>query len=58
MAIHCMAGWRTAVLSNLISNVPVVLVLKLFVQSLADQQHAWLVVASHFSESGSRQFVS
>lgn len=35
----------TAVLSNLVSNVPAVLVMKPFVASLADQQRAWLVVA-------------
>ena len=42
----------TAVLSNLISNVPAVLVLKPFVQSLADQQHAWLVVAMSSTLAG------
>lgn len=35
----------TAVLSNIVSNVPAVLVLKPFLTQLADQQHAWLVVA-------------
>ncbi len=35
----------TAVLSNLVSNVPAVLVLKPFVERLADPQRAWLVVA-------------
>jgi Na+/H+ antiporter NhaD/arsenite permease-like protein len=35
----------TAVLSNLVSNVPAVLVLKPFVASLRNPQHAWLVVA-------------
>jgi Na+/H+ antiporter NhaD/arsenite permease-like protein len=35
----------TAVLSNLVSNVPAVLVLKPFVQGLKDPQSAWLVVA-------------
>jgi Na+/H+ antiporter NhaD/arsenite permease-like protein len=35
----------TAVLSNLVSNVPAVLVLKPFIAGLADPQHAWLVVA-------------
>jgi Na+/H+ antiporter NhaD/arsenite permease-like protein len=35
----------TAALSNLVSNVPAVLVLKPFVERLSDQQHAWLVVA-------------
>jgi Na+/H+ antiporter NhaD/arsenite permease-like protein len=35
----------TAVLSNLVSNVPAVLLLKSFVPNLRDPQHAWLVVA-------------
>ena len=35
----------TAVLSNVVSNVPTVLVLKPFVQALADQHTAWLTVA-------------
>jgi Na+/H+ antiporter NhaD/arsenite permease-like protein len=35
----------TAGLSNLISNVPAVLVLKPFVSSAPDPQRAWLVVA-------------
>jgi Na+/H+ antiporter NhaD/arsenite permease-like protein len=35
----------TAVLSNLVSNVPAVLVLKPFVAALPDPQRAWLVVA-------------
>jgi Na+/H+ antiporter NhaD/arsenite permease-like protein len=35
----------TAVLSNLVSNVPAVLVLKPFVASLHDPQRAWLLVA-------------
>jgi len=35
----------TAVLSNLVSNVPAVLILKPFVEPLADPQRAWLVVA-------------
>jgi Na+/H+ antiporter NhaD/arsenite permease-like protein len=35
----------TAVLSNLVSNVPAVLVLKPFVAPLADPQRAWLVIA-------------
>ena len=34
-----------AVLSNLVSNVPAVLVLKPFVANLADPQRAWLVIA-------------
>ena len=35
----------TAILSNLVSNVPAVLVLKPFVEPLADPQRAWLVIA-------------
>ena len=35
----------TAVLSNLVSNVPAVLVLKPFVQNLAEPRAAWLVLA-------------
>jgi Na+/H+ antiporter NhaD/arsenite permease-like protein len=35
----------TAVLSNVVSNVPAVLVLKPFVASLRDQQKVWLVIA-------------
>jgi Na+/H+ antiporter NhaD/arsenite permease-like protein len=35
----------TAVLSNLVSNVPAVLALKPFVAPLADPQRAWLVIA-------------
>ncbi len=35
----------TAVLSNLVSNVPAVLVLKPFVEHLQEPQRAWLVVA-------------
>jgi Na+/H+ antiporter NhaD/arsenite permease-like protein len=38
-------GAATAVLSNIVSNVPAVLVLKPFVVKLGDAQHAWLVVA-------------
>jgi Na+/H+ antiporter NhaD/arsenite permease-like protein len=35
----------TAVLSNLVSNVPAVLVMKPFLESLADPPRAWLIVA-------------
>ncbi len=38
-------GVITAVLSNIVSNVPAVLVLKPFVAELHDPQRAWLVVA-------------
>jgi len=35
----------TAVLSNLVSNVPAVMILKPFVASLHSQRHAWLTIA-------------
>ncbi len=35
----------TAVLSNIVSNVPAVLVLKPFIPTLPDARHAWLIVA-------------
>ena len=35
----------SAVLSNIVSNVPAVLVLRPFVAGLADPQRAWLVIA-------------
>jgi Na+/H+ antiporter NhaD/arsenite permease-like protein len=35
----------TALLSNLVSNIPAVLMLKPFIARLADPAHAWLVVA-------------
>jgi Na+/H+ antiporter NhaD/arsenite permease-like protein len=38
-------GLVTAVLSNVVSNVPAVLVLKPFVAALPDQRRAWLTVA-------------
>ncbi len=38
-------GLITAVLSNIVSNVPAVLVLKPFIGELHDPQRAWLVVA-------------
>jgi Na+/H+ antiporter NhaD/arsenite permease-like protein len=41
--------WRlsllTAVLSNIVSNVPAVLIMKPFIPTLADPRRAWLVVA-------------
>src|SRR5467141_2293446 len=42
----------TAVLSNLVSNVPAVLVLKTFIDPLSDQHTAWLTVAMASVESG------
>jgi Na+/H+ antiporter NhaD/arsenite permease-like protein len=38
-------GVIAAVLSNIVSNVPAVLVLKPFIPNLPDPHHAWLVVA-------------
>src|SRR6185437_11418420 len=43
-SVPILAG-LTAVLSNLVSNVPAVLVLKPFVAALRDHDRAWLVVA-------------
>ncbi len=43
-ALPVLAG-ITAILSNLVSNVPAVLVLRPFVENLADPQRAWLTVA-------------
>jgi Na+/H+ antiporter NhaD/arsenite permease-like protein len=42
----------TAVLSNLVSNVPAVLVLKAFMTQQADPQRAWLVVAMAVTLAG------
>src|SRR5215470_1972265 len=42
----------TAVLSNIISNVPAVLALKPFVLGLADQQRVWLVIAMSATLAG------
>ena len=47
----------TALLSNVISNVPAVLALKPFVQSLADQHHAWLVIAMSSTLAGNLTLV-
>ena len=48
--------WRlsgaTAVLSNLVSNVPAVLALRPFLKGLADPQRAWLVVAMSSTLAG------
>ncbi len=45
-------GVITAVLSNIVSNVPAVLVLKPFVAELHDPQRAWLVVAMSATLAG------
>jgi len=48
--------WRlsaiTAVLSNIVSNVPAVLALKPFIPALANPRHAWLVVAMSSTLAG------
>src|ERR1700736_5980152 len=65
--IHAVAGLHldrlpllslvTAVLSNLVSNVPAVLVLKPFVASLADPESAWLTVAMSSTLAGNLTIV-
>src|SRR5205085_12642764 len=47
----------TAVLSNLVSNVPAVLVLKPFVANLPDPQRAWLIVAMSSTLAGNFMLV-
>ena len=47
----------TAALSNLVSNVPAVLILKPFVSNLADPQRAWLVVAMASTLAGNLTLV-
>jgi Na+/H+ antiporter NhaD/arsenite permease-like protein len=47
----------TAVLSNIISNVPAVLALKPFVQGLADQHRIWLVIAMSATLAGNLTLV-
>jgi Na+/H+ antiporter NhaD/arsenite permease-like protein len=47
----------TAALSNLVSNVPAVLVLKSFVAGLPDAQRAWLVVAMASTLAGNLTLV-
>jgi Na+/H+ antiporter NhaD/arsenite permease-like protein len=60
--VHAVAGLHldqlpvlsvlTAVLSNIVSNVPAVLVLKPFVPSLADPERAWLAIAMSSTLAG------
>ena len=45
-------GGVTALLSNVVSNVPAVLVLKPFVPNLPDPQRAWLVIAMSATLAG------
>ncbi|EIM28393.1 anion transporter [Microvirga lotononidis] len=47
----------TALLSNLVSNVPAVLVLKPFVEGLPDQQRLWLVIAMASTLAGNLTLV-
>jgi Na+/H+ antiporter NhaD/arsenite permease-like protein len=47
----------TAVLSNIISNVPAVLALKPFVAGLADEARAWLVIAMSSTLAGNLTLV-
>ena len=47
----------TAVISNIISNVPAVLALKPFVQGLGDQQRIWLVIAMSATLAGNLTLV-
>jgi Na+/H+ antiporter NhaD/arsenite permease-like protein len=47
----------TAALSNLVSNVPAVLVLRPFVEALADPHRAWLVVAMASTLAGNLTLV-
>jgi Na+/H+ antiporter NhaD/arsenite permease-like protein len=42
----------SAILSNLVSNVPAVLVFKPFISTLTDPQHAWLTLAMSSSLAG------
>jgi Na+/H+ antiporter NhaD/arsenite permease-like protein len=48
---------NTAVLSNIISNVPAVLALKPFVLGLADQHRVWLVIAMSATLAGNLTLV-
>jgi Na+/H+ antiporter NhaD/arsenite permease-like protein len=47
----------TAMLSNIISNVPAVLALKPFVQSITDQNRIWLVIAMSATLAGNLTLV-
>jgi Na+/H+ antiporter NhaD/arsenite permease-like protein len=47
----------SAPLSNVVSNVPAVLVLRPFVAGLGDSQHAWLVVAMASTLAGNLTLV-
>lgn len=47
----------TAVLANIISNVPAVLAIRPFVQNLPDQHHIWLVIAMSATLAGNLTLV-
>jgi Na+/H+ antiporter NhaD/arsenite permease-like protein len=47
----------TAVLSNIISNVPAVLAIRPFVQTLPNQQHLWLIIAMSATLAGNLTLV-
>ena len=47
----------TVFLSNVVSNVPAVLVLKPFIANLRDPQHAWLIVAMASTLAGNLTLV-
>lgn len=47
----------TTMLSNLVSNVPAVLVLRPFVEPLAGRQHAWLIIAMASTFAGNLTLV-
>lgn len=59
--LHLENSWAlsgvTALLSNLVSNVPAVLVLKPFVGSLPDPARAWLVIAMSSTLAGNLTMV-
>jgi Na+/H+ antiporter NhaD/arsenite permease-like protein len=59
--LHLESVWvlsaATAALSNLVSNVPAVLVLRPFVGALADPERAWLVVAMAATLAGNLTLV-
>jgi Na+/H+ antiporter NhaD/arsenite permease-like protein len=50
-------GTVTVLLSNVVSNVPAVLVLKPFVPNLGDPQRAWLVIAMTATLAGNLTLV-
>jgi Na+/H+ antiporter NhaD/arsenite permease-like protein len=57
LADHWVLTSVTAALSNLVSNVPAVMVLKPFVPGLADPRHAWLIIAMSATLAGNLTLV-